>query len=523
MRPERATDHERQAIMSVTTFAAIDVGSYNVSLEIFEFNKKTGIKPLTRVRQSLELGRDTFALRKISPAKLDELIKILFDYRRIMKEFGVTDYRACAKSAFREATNCQLAVSHIYRSTGIKIDVLSNSEQRFLGYKSIASKGEEFQKCIEKGTAIIDIGGGSIQISLFDKDALVTTQNIPLGTLRIRQRLAELEKETVRYDQLVEEFIRRDIKDFRKMFLKNRKIDNIILVGDYFTNLIFHNKNDSSVIATRSEFIKWYEHVSRSTLREVAAELGISSDMSSIIIPTAVLYMSLIEELRVESIWLPGIQLTDGIAYDYAEKKRYIRSSHDFDKDIVMAARNISRRYAGNKAHADIMVDVSTAIFDAIRKYADLDGRMRLLLEVACHLHDCGKYISLSDVAESSYNIIRATEIIGLSERERRVIALAVKLYNGTAEEFTRADGSYPEEFMIASQLAVIMRIAGGLDRSYTGKIASFKAVRKDRELILSAVSAEDFTLESGMFRKDVPVFEEIFNIRPVLKMKRKG
>ena len=42
---------------------------------------------------------------------------------------------------------------------------------------------------IEKGTAVIDVDGGSIQISLFDKDALVTTQNIRMGNLRIRERL----------------------------------------------------------------------------------------------------------------------------------------------------------------------------------------------------------------------------------------------------------------------------------------------------------------------------------------------
>ena len=98
----------------------------------------------------------------------------------------------CAKSALREARNCVLVQEQVFQSTGIRIDVLSNSEQRYLGYKSIASRGSEFQKIIEKGCAIVDVGGGSIQISLFDKDALVTTQNILLGSLRIRERLSSM-------------------------------------------------------------------------------------------------------------------------------------------------------------------------------------------------------------------------------------------------------------------------------------------------------------------------------------------
>ena len=59
---------------------------------------------------------------------------------------------------------------------------------------------------IQKGTAILDVGGGSLQVSLFDKDALVTTQGLKMGSLRIRQRLQELEKTTIHYDKLVEEF-----------------------------------------------------------------------------------------------------------------------------------------------------------------------------------------------------------------------------------------------------------------------------------------------------------------------------
>ncbi|WP_445081410.1 hypothetical protein, partial [Klebsiella pneumoniae] len=89
--------------------------------------------------------------------------------------------------------------------TGIRIEVLSNSEQRFLDYKSVASKGLAFQKVIEKGTAFIDIGGGSIQISLFDKDSLVTTQNIRPGVLRMREELGRLSYRTYQFEELVEE------------------------------------------------------------------------------------------------------------------------------------------------------------------------------------------------------------------------------------------------------------------------------------------------------------------------------
>ncbi|MEE3420821.1 MAG: exopolyphosphatase [Lachnospiraceae bacterium] len=510
--------------MAVTTFAAIDIGSYNVSVEIFELTKKNGLRSLNRVRTGLELGADTFALHKITTKRLNELTKILLDYKEIMKEYGVSGYRACAKSAFREAKNRYLVLDHIYKATGLKVDVLSNSEQRFLGYKSIASRGEEFQKIIEKGTAIVDVGGGSVQISLFDKDALVTTQNIQIGSLRIRERLASFDHETVHYDRLVDQLINKDITNFKRMYLKDRKIDNMVLVGDYFTNLIFQNTSDTNKIETKEEFMQWYDHIIKSSPRDIADELGVSTEMSSVLIPTTVVYRKLIETFDCETIWLPGIQLTDGIAFDYGEKQKIIKSSHDFEKDIILAARNIGKKYAGNKDHNEKLVDTAMAIFNVVKKDSMLDNRAKVLLKVACYLHDCGKYITFVNVAECSYNIIMSTEIIGLSTRERRIIANVVKYNTQELTYYHEIGSDYSlsrEDYMLIAQLVAIMRLANCLDQSYLQKIESLQISKKNGELVVTVGTHQDFTLERGIFNENIDFFEEIYNLKPVLKIKR--
>ena len=81
-----------------------------------------------------------------------------------MEGYKVSAYRAYATSAIREAKNRLILLDYIEEHTGLKIEVLSNSEQRFLDYKSIASRENEFNTIIQKGTAIVDVGGGSIQI-----------------------------------------------------------------------------------------------------------------------------------------------------------------------------------------------------------------------------------------------------------------------------------------------------------------------------------------------------------------------
>ena len=239
--------------MAVMTFAAIDIGSYEVSMKIFEMSKRIGFRELNDVRYSLEIGKGVYSDGKIDSEMLNVLCEVLNDFKRLMQDFGVEEYRACGTSAFRELVNPLLIIEQIYQRTGMKIEILSSAEQHFLGYKSIAAIEKGFKKMIQKGTAILDVGGGSLQVSLFDKDALVTTQGLKMGSLRIRQRLQELEKTTIHYDKLVEEFIRNDLMSFQRLYLKDKDIRNVILMGDFITDMIFQEEMEDRII-TREEF-----------------------------------------------------------------------------------------------------------------------------------------------------------------------------------------------------------------------------------------------------------------------------
>ncbi len=273
--------------MAITTFAAIDIGSYEISMKIFEFSKKIGFRQLNDVRYRLEIGKGAYSSGRLEPEIVDAICGILKDFDKMMKEFGVSDYRACATSAFREMVNPLIVQEQIYRRTGIHVEILSNAEQHFLGYKSIAAKESSFKKMIQKGTAILDVGGGGLQVSLFDKDALVTTQSLKMGSMRIRERLKELEKTTTHYDQLIMEFIRNDLTAFQRLYLKDREIKNVILMGDFLADTIFQEHIGNI-------FSQWksLRSIMRNGIQDRAGtcqEMGIDLEYASLIVPTMVI------------------------------------------------------------------------------------------------------------------------------------------------------------------------------------------------------------------------------------------
>ena len=509
--------------MAVMTFAAIDIGSYEVSMKIFELSKKIGFRELNDVRYSLELGKGVYSNGKLDTQMLDVLCETLNDFKRMMQDFGVVEYRACGTSALRELANPLIVVEQIYRRTGFKVEILSNAEQHFLGYKSIAAIERGFKKMIQKGTAILDVGGGSLQVSLFDKDALVTTQSLKMGSLRIRQRLQELEKTTIHYDKLVEEFIRNDLTNFQRLYLKDRDIKNVILMGDFITDMIFQEEMKDKII-TRNEFMKRYEDTVDKTEDVLAQEMEIDPEYASLVVPTMVVCRSFIDIFQAEALWAPGVSLLDGIAYDYAEKKKFIRSVHNFENDILVTSKNIAKRYSSSKSHIQGTMNLCLNIFDSMKKVHGMGKRERLLIQIAALLHDCGKYISMGNVSECSYQIIMSTEIIGLSSLERKMIAYAVR-YNTTAfvyydEIQMLGAGIDRESYIKIAKMTAILRLANAMDRSHCQKVKGIKTVLKDRELQMVMDSSQDISLELGLLQDKVAFFEEVFGIRLVIRGK---
>ncbi|MCI8418716.1 MAG: HD domain-containing protein [Lachnospiraceae bacterium] len=513
--------------MQITTFAGIDIGSYEVGMKIFELSPRKGMKEIDYIRYNIELGKDTYASGKIGNELLEELCGVLLDFQRIMREYQVDAYRVCATSAIRETRDVLLILDKIRVRTGLEVEVLSNSEQRFLGYKSIASTEAAFQSMIQNSTAIVDVGGGSIQISLFDKDALVTTQNLRIGALRIRERLAEVESRTTHFASVLNEMIGNELRSFKRLYLKERKLENIILTGDYVSQFFRrHAREGLAAVLSREEFMELYQKATSLTSTQMAAHLGLPMEHVSLILPSLVLYHRFIEDTGAESIWLPGHNLSDGLAYDYGEKKKILKSPHNFENDIVEAAKNISKRYQSSKSHIAGTEYLALTIFDRMKGIHGMGKRERLLLQIAVILHDCGKYINMSRTAECSYSIIMATEIIGLSHREREIIANAVRFNTrefASFEEVTFASGLERLDYLLIAKISAILRVANAMDRSHKQKFKNVKVTlkEKERELVVLVDTVEDISLERGLFSDKAEFFETVFSIRPVIRQKK--
>ena len=417
--------------MAGKTFAAINVGSNEISMKICEITPRKGARELDTVKTIIELGSDTYNKGYIEENNLNKLCDTLIKFRRKMKEYDVSDYRAYASSAVREAENASMIIERIKMCTDFDVQILSNSEQRFMNYKAFVATGMDVDVATHKNNALLDIGAGSLQISIFDRRNLVQTQNLPIGAVRIRDYLTRFGSDTVDLETLMEEYASNAIIEFRNLFLNDKDIKSIIAIGDGINNLKKVGPELSIANSiSREQFRILYKRVVDIKPEDLAERYGIPYERATLMLPMAIIYQSFLDNSRAEEILTPNVIFCDGIIADYMDKQGTFLMDKNFDQDILASVNTIAKKYKVNRAHVQNVSDNALAIFDSIRKLHGLGKRERLQLQIAAILHNCGKFVNMKDVSLISYHIVMATEILGLSHKEREEIANAV-YYNG--------------------------------------------------------------------------------------------
>jgi exopolyphosphatase/guanosine-5'-triphosphate,3'-diphosphate pyrophosphatase len=509
--------------MAVKTFAAIDVGSTDVSMKIYEITSKRGYRQLDYVSNIIELGSDTYAGGYVSHESIERLCDILNRFSKKMREYGVLDYKAYATSAIREAKNKMMVLDLIKLRTGIEVNILSNSEHRFLMYKGLAANDIHFDKTTEKNAAIVDIGGGSIQISLMSSGKLTATQNIPIGALRVRERLKNFQVDLRHLERVMEELIENEIDTFTEHYLGGKEIKNVIAIGDEVESLsqVVFDKPDCEYLEAKQLETALNEILMKNPA-DLSDEYKLPYERATLLLPAVMIYSLFLQKAKADKIWTPRVDLCDGIIVEEMLRTKNLAVSRDFDEDIRSAVHQMAKRYHCNKSHNENVTKIAKQIFDKTKKIHGLGAKERMQLEIAATLHDCGKFINMNGAGEISYIIIMSTEIMGLSHKEREEVANIVKYNSMPFPYYDAMRGNIGDcDYMKIAKLVAILRIANAMDRSHKQKASDYDMVVKNKQLVITIDTLSDLALERGLFGDKADFFQQVYGIRPVLKQKR--
>ncbi|SCX86489.1 exopolyphosphatase / guanosine-5'-triphosphate,3'-diphosphate pyrophosphatase [Pseudobutyrivibrio sp. AR14] len=502
-------------------FASIYIGTYETTLKVFEVVKQKGAKTIDVQKIQSDIIKDILSKGMILPETVDKLCRILNDMKRTIEGYKVDAFSVVAGPNIRQASNDLVVLEQIKMRTGFSPIVLSNSEQRFLGYQAVAST-ENFDELISDSAVLVDVGGVSLQITLFSKGKIITTQHLSLGTVSINENLRKLGSTSGNSLEQTYEMMYKELDVFKTMFLRDIEPKYMILFGVQVNSITERISSFSSKSIKTEEYLDCLNKINRQYIKRFDDSNDIYLDNENVIEPVVMLYKALAETLNPAMVFAPGVSVAEGMMYNHSYQKKWLVSKHDFDNDIITAAWSIAKRYGSYQPHLKALYRLSGEIFDAMKKYHGLTKRHRVLMECIAILHDCGKYISLAEASSCSYTIIMASEILGLTHKERELIASTVEFNRKPVEPYDNmSDRFTQDEYLTILKLLAILKVANALDRSHKQKIKNVSMRVKDNELVINIEANSSLALEKGLFTKNASYFQEIFGIKPVLREKQ--
>lgn len=301
--------------------AAIDIGSNAIRLVIGEYDSDNrSLRLVRKIREPVRLGKDVFSTGTISEKTFREAINVFTQFRNLIEAYSVKSIRAVATSALREATNQDVFVKRVRSETNIMISVIDGLEEARLIHAAVIAQLNLAQKL----AVLIDIGGGSVEVTISKNERLIDSRSFELGTVRLLQKMEELKLKEKNLKFWIDSQMS-PIFEFISQTTKTESIDlavgtggNMEALGKLRVQLL---DKDSTFSLKTKELTEIVNQLMAYPLRERMEKFRMRADRADVIVPASLVVTSIMDFLKTPRLVIPGVGLKDGILVDLLRTK----------------------------------------------------------------------------------------------------------------------------------------------------------------------------------------------------------
>jgi exopolyphosphatase/guanosine-5'-triphosphate,3'-diphosphate pyrophosphatase len=493
--------------------AAIDVGTNSIRLVVAEVEPDGAYRVLDEEQEMVRLGRGLYRAGRLGHAPMERALETLGKMKAIADGFGVQELRAIATSAVREASNGRQFCRDAWRRHRVRLEVVSADEEAQLAFQSVA---QNFP--LEgQSTAVVDIGGGSAEVVLTLGGLVERIHSLPLGAVRLTEKWVRSDPLKPRHWRRLKREIDRTIKDVigKPPFTA----DVMIGSGGTFSNLasMARTANEGEPGPTHG-YVLSLGDVGRllDRLREVPLGArrqipGVNPTRADILVAGAAVVARLAKRLGTQRVMINTRGIRDGVLLAMIRERTGVAAPRPDATDRLERVRQFARRCRSNERHCAHVASLATAMFDQLREPYGMPEEGRDVLLAATLLHDVGYLINHAKHHKHAYHLIMHAELGGFSAREVELIANVARYHRRafpkkSHENFARLD---PDDQRLVRQLAGILRVADGLDRTHTQAVSGVRcevSAHRARVAVLSPRSPRvelwDAERKAGLFQQ---------------------
>lgn len=515
----------------MSLLAAIDIGTNSIRLEVVRVDEGGGVSTVSQQKESVRLGEDEFASNRMTEAAIERGVLVCARFADVARGFGAEEIVAFATSAVREAENRDDFVERVREAADLDVRVISGPEEARLIYLGVASGAD----LGDRRGVFIDIGGGSTEIILGDRQSYSVLESVKLGSIRMAGKFPESAKGPVSPEKFnkMKAHARAVIGHTAKAF-RDYGFDVVYGSAGTITNLVdaTARRLGDAPATLRNYSIKaadlraTIDQLTRMTFDERRKVPGLDPDRADIILGGAAVLAALLDELGADALIASDRGLRHGIIIDRLAQEAGNEEKGDLsvrEKSILQLARTC--RF--DEDHARHISKLSSALFEELRRlgFHPYGKREREILHYASLVHDIGCFLSHSNHQRHAYYLVRHSDLLGFNDTELAIIA-NVAYYHRKAmpkKKHENLDGLNRQARKVVEVLAAMLRIAEGLDRSHLGLVRSLRLrrARNPERVVLSLQSESDCQLEIWGVETNRDLFERVFCLPLAVEVER--
>src|SRR5690348_3927604 len=460
------------------TFAAVDIGSNSVRLKISRLSAHRLVE-IHEDREVTRLGESVFRSGFLSPEAIALTVKVLRRFHRACQRYGADSVRVVATSALRDARNSRAFLEWVRSATGWSVEIISGLEEARLIHLGLTST----LRVNSSQVLMMDLGGGSCELTVSRKGHIEQTVSLPLGAVRLTNDFVHHDPPRKSEMRQLRGLIAREVGRIAPRIIHAKPKVVIATSGTAealatVSHTLYRNKSQRGMTVTHLQMRKIAKMLTRLTVDERRKIQGIGLRRAEIIIAGAAVFTELLDRCKLAGFRFSPLGLRDGLlaqmAADYDHATRSGRQVESERQDSIRAALE---HYSVDQDHAMRVRDTTLQLVKALRRIHRLPWEYNEWISAAAMLCEVGDYINRTGRHRHTYYVISHSEILGYTLQQRRIIG-AIARYLGKSRPvatdtpikvLTPADRSY------VRKAALILRLARAIN------LGRGNAVRKQR------------------------------------------
>lgn len=506
--------------MTARTVAVIDIGTSSVRMALADLEDNGSIRFLEKLNQSVRLGQDVFSRGRIRRSTIEACVRILESFQEVMHEYRVDPdhVRAVASSAVQEASNREAFLDRVAMATGIEVEVVDEAEATRLTYLSILPFLRDKRRNSSAHTLVMEVGGGRTELLRLRNEQILDTRVIRLGSMRMRNLLETQRTPIDQTASVLEQEVSNTLLQVEQTLVP--KPSSLILLGSEarFIATLVNPEWNRSVLQPVS--LKNWKALTAQLLKQTPEQLvetyKLTFTDAETLVPAVYTISRFAEALGCKTIQVSEFTMRDGLLQELAQEGGWSDSYRD---QMLDSARQVAEKFSVDLGHGEEVAGLALQLFDELQPEHHLGVRYRMLLQVACLLHEIGTFISSNSHHKHSLYILSHTPVFGLGRRDTRIVANVARYHRRSPPKPTHPayQSLSRRDRIVVQQLSAILRVADSLARSRGRRITKIVCERNEETLFLRVPGVDNLHLENAALRVKGRMFEQVFGMNVIL------